>query len=223
MITARYRQLKQEEQEQLERLIPEPTRWTLSEVLYAFVLFLLGGPVAGMMLAWMLCTLLRPVIPDAACFTLLQTGCVLGFSAGVWAIATRNDHVRKAKRKYLPDIVTGVAEIARYEIRAAVGVEGIDYPECMSGYFLDVGEGLLVYLNSHLDDGGFPTEVIEVTRAPRSGWCLGLSCSGALVPVVQRPPLRYDEYDPKDGEILVGTLDDLSAVLRRIQDARRSC
>lgn len=226
MVTSRYRQLTADEREQLEGAIPqtEDSRSGCWDLFAGFVFFVLGGSLAGMMLAAILCYFLAWFrIPDSTCRVLLIVGATAGLIVPtLWCNLSEGHRVRKAKRRYLPDLRGGVAEVTRYEVQAAVGIEDTDYPETITGYFLDSGEGLIVYLDGFLDDDemAFPTQVVEVGWAPRSRWRLGLSCSGEPVPLTRRQPLEYDEYKPADGEVLLGSLAFLSAVLRMLKRAR---
>jgi hypothetical protein len=107
------------------------------------------------------------------------------------------------------DLAEGNARITTFQVVDAIRVEEAE--DEGSQYYLKLEDGRVAFLAGQYlyeleEDGGFPTRVVTVTRAPHSAVVFDVASTGApLTPSATRPPFSEAEYRrgvPADGELL---------------------
>jgi hypothetical protein len=192
----------------------------------SYFIYLVGGAVVGLLggtvvLAPFLWLGIR--LPFVVVSLLLLAGAIAGFSLGLRSIIKeRVDTLSPYGQDIRADLVQDIHCI----VADAVAVDPFD--EEGTGFFLDVGDGQLLFLQGqYLDDldeeGRFPTRELFMVRAPHSGDILRLEHLGEVFePSRSRGYLgeEREEYAPQDGEILPGRLETLDADLHRLAQER---
>ena len=162
-------------------------------------------------------------------------GAVAGVFLGLWLSLGGGSGDRRLRRLTRQDLSDGQIEVLHCVITEAVRLDGIegDYY-----YFLDVGNGRLLFLYDRFSDEEdintgmeeyqslFPCRTFDVVLAPHSKQVLDVLCVGEQVPL---PPSRIidvededlsDAYFPQDGEVITATLPTLIEDLKRLNKAQ---
>jgi hypothetical protein len=236
MITITTRTMTPEERHDVEQTV-EGVRGVYSGCVYFFIQ-LAGGTVLGMfafaipgaLLHW----LGAPETVMQVLFVLCSFG---GFWLGVRSI--RKDR-REGTQRHLLDLAESTVQEIHCTVLDAVQVE--PFEDEGAGFFLDVGDGKLLYVRrgsdevyeelNELDEDEldppegerrFPCRELRITRTPHGSLILRMEHLGEpFEPSRVRESLDGQvEYVPEDGEILTGSLVTLEADLRRLLQASR--
>lgn len=192
------------------------------ECLIQLVINVGGGTVLGMMGAaaagWALGLL---GVPHLVIRILLAIGTFGGLALGSWSYAHRDDWITTEVQRRRAMLERGEAEVIRADVAGAVRVA--EWDDESPGYFLDVGEGQLLfllgpYLDEPVEREEFPSTRLEVRRAGPEGWVFGVRCLGDHFPPQIEHPASAARlpWIPADGEIIFATLETLEADLKRI-------
>ena len=134
-----------------------------------------------------------------------------------------NGQLRDAVRR---DLECGKVQVIHAAAEAAVRLANAD--GSLAGFFADIGNGLVMFIESRVWDGRgpesdfeslFPCSRFSLVRAPHSGVDLEFTCEGArfeAVREVQVPSLDVLDAFIKDGEFLSGRLESLEEDFRRL-------
>jgi hypothetical protein len=226
MIRREQRPFTAEERAQLAGEAARGARW-VDRLRHALALH--AGCASAGFLAWGMIALVLALIGfDAAHPFLLLLLLVLTVGGFLWGGAVFRDAEAGARRRRedaCAALAAGQAEVLEAEARDAVAVEPL--VDEGPGYFLDVDEGRLLflqgpYLADLVDAGAFPSRRLRLTRAAGTGLHLAFECLGEpLRPSRSREFLEHDEYWPSDSEIVPARLSTLEADLRRLAGDRR--
>ena len=124
------------------------------------------------------------------------------------------------------DLDCGKVQVIHAAAGAAVRLSHSD--GSLAGFFVDIGQGLLMYIESrewdrHAGEPGFehlfPCSRFSLVRAPHSGVDLEFCCEGLrFEPAreIEAPPLEILDAFIQDGEIMPGRLETLEEDLDRL-------
>jgi hypothetical protein len=180
---------------------------------------LLGGAAAGLTGAALVGLALEALGVAGWGIPVLLAGAAGGLTLGVRALRAHRALDHAQREVYLRDLDAGEARVTVYEVRDAVRLEEHDGALC--SWFLDVGDGRLLYLFEPEPTGAgpapFPCRVVEVARAVRSGLVVSLRSRGEVLPA-KPPPAGLGEAGllPADGEEFAGSLATLPDDLARL-------
>jgi len=124
------------------------------------------------------------------------------------------------------DLDCGKVQVIHAAPRAAVRLAHPD--GSLAGFFVDIGQGLLMFIESrewdaHAEKPGFerlfPCSRFSLVRAPHSGVDLEFRCEGLRFEAareIDAPPLEILDAFIQDGEIMPGRLETLEQDLDRL-------
>jgi hypothetical protein len=162
---------------------------------------------------------------------LVIASAALGLSVSILSVRFESQAASEARERERHIREQGQAEVLQCTVAGAIEVEEAE--DEGPGYFLDVGEGQLLYLQGQylLDyvvdaENGtsrFPNRAVEVVRLQGSGSVLGVSMNEeAFTPSRLRRRLEKGECLPEDGELIPATLATLEEDLRRLARERNA-
>ncbi|HTF56156.1 MAG TPA: hypothetical protein VK661_02720 [Planctomycetota bacterium] len=190
-----------------------------------YFISLVGGPVLGILAA---AALGVPAdwlgAPRTAVLVLLALGGAAGFLFGLRAMRRFPAEIYAPYRR---DLAEGELEIINCTIFEAVEVVPID--DEGTGYFLDVGDGALLFLQGQdLDEDEdeaprkHPRQRLHLVRSPYAGHDFEMEWSGDVVPPSRSVDSNEfgDVYVPTDGELIPAALHNLESDLKRLYEQK---
>lgn len=191
----------------------------------AVILALAGGPVIGLLGAALVGVFLEGLGLTRLGPLLLLAGAAGGLALGARSLAATRARDRAMRQVFQHDLDAGEAQVTTYAATAALRLE--EFEDEGPGYFFDVGEGKLLFLQSpRLGDleqeEGFPGREIDVARTAHSGMVLDVRTRGEKLTAEAAPATLLDVGClPTDGEVLGGSLATLAEDLVRMGRGER--
>jgi hypothetical protein len=205
---------------------------------FAVFIALFGPPTIGILISGLIGVLLSRLLhwlgvpgPTERLITLIvfYAGPVIGFLLGLcllvaYAVGSATEQLA-ARQAIARDLADDQVEVLRCTVLDAVEVDGLE--DTGPGYFLDLGDSTLLYLQGqYLDEfveqDRFPNREIRIVRTPHAELSLSFECSGEGFEPSRVLELSAQAHLPEDGEILSGRLDTLEEDLSRSRRRRRS-
>ena len=220
MLNRQSREMSMEERQ----LLADAAGGSKVSLIQLFILFA-GIPLAGLMtgaLAGVLLDWLNLPLPTTM---LLIVGAVGGLFLAMFLTWKEISSVRRQRSMYKEDLAANLVDVLYCQPLASVRIE--EYEDEGPGFFLDVGDGDILFLQGqYLDETvhgqRFPSSAFRLQRAPKSNLVFSLECTGQYQPPMrERRWLEDLEYLPMDQEILQVSLTSLDADLAALKKAHR--
>lgn len=189
-----------------------------------FILFA-GIPLAGLMMGALAGVLLDWLNLPQPTTMLLIVGALGGLFLAMFYTWKEISSVRRQRSMYKEDLAANLVDVLYCEPLASVRIE--EYEDEGPGFFLDVGDGSVIFLQGqYLDENvhgqRFPSSQFRLERAPKSNLVFSLECTGQYQPPMrERRWLEDAEYLPSDQELLQVKLSSLDADLAELKKVRR--
>ena len=211
MLTRSYRPLTNAEREAVRHMADEPWwKWAWMDIGFA------AGVGAVIEIG------VRTLFQLEVAFRTPVIGVLCGAAVGGYVLWKTQRLIRRAERSLKPAGVEEEAEVL--SVRASEAIEVEEVEDEGRGFFLDVGDGTILFLQGQYlypgqccQKGEFPNREFEIVRARYAREALGVTCTGnpltptgrcRLADVVPNP----QQY-PEDCQAFRGVLGDLAGAL----------
>jgi hypothetical protein len=192
-----------------------------------------GGGGAGIALAVFLHFFSRSFsfIPSPNALSMIAAGAAVGILiAVIYTLSIRRKHQTGQGQDWLRDMAAGEVEVAQFLATRAARCAPFEYlGEMPPAFFIELDDHHLLflqgeYLRPAVRRKEFPCTEFEITYGVHSQTAVTILGKGHILKHTKiAVDLIYDEecYHPKDGEIIVATLDTVADNLKQLQSRFR--